>query len=297
MNRRDLLKAIAVSIPVLATNGCSVMNRPTDSPMSARTLNVIFGGPMIFFMEMPQLRVLVPGIPGHEYNIDHAAAASGKFTLGGAAGAADISQIRYEAPQGAEAFRLSTSQLHLMLDTRKQPFFTFVLPLPNRVVALSAREADIVDAFGNRRIAVMPTSYAFVYDVTGAEKLALEPSPGWNAANHIVQGKFTNLLITGELPGQGLDPAGQHARAAFSEMASFFPGLQMRFLGPGRQVQSGTVEGLPAELAHPHSPGMRNSSTAKLVPAVLNSSTGYPQLLPAMMIENCTMGGIIVTKP
>lgn len=297
MNRRDLLKAMAVSIPVLATNGCSVMNRPTESTMSARTLNVIFSGPMIFLMEMPQLRVLVPRISGHEYNIDHAAAASGTFTLRGAAGAADVTQVRYEVPQGADAFRLSTSQLHLALDTQKQPFFTLFLPLPSLVVALSARDADIVDAFGNRRIAVMPTSYAFVYDVTGPEKLELEPNPGWNATNRMVQGKFTNLLITGELPGQGLDPAGQHARAAFSEMTSFFPGLQMRFLGSGRPAQSGTVEGLPAELALPHSSGIRNSNTAKLVPAALNSSTAHPRLMLAAMTENCTTGGIIVTKP
>ncbi len=273
------------------------MNRPTDSTMSAKALNVIFSGPMIFLMETPQLRVLVPRISGHEYNIDHAAAASGTFTLRGAAGAADVTQIRYDVPQGADAFHLSRSQLHLVMDTQKQPFFTFLLPLPNRIVALSAREADIVDAFGNRRIAVMPTSYAFVYDVSGTEKLALEPNPGWKAANSIVQGKFTNLLITGELPGQGLDPTGQHARAAFSEMTSFFPGLQLQFFGSGRQVQSGTVEGLPPELAHPHSSGIRNSNTAKLVPAVLNSSTAHPRLMPALMIENCTMGGIIVTKP
>jgi hypothetical protein len=55
MNRRDLLKAMAVSVPVLATEGCSVlMKSPTDPTMSAKTLNVIFARPMIFLMENPQ---------------------------------------------------------------------------------------------------------------------------------------------------------------------------------------------------------------------------------------------------
>ncbi|HEX7288068.1 MAG TPA: hypothetical protein VF532_17920 [Candidatus Angelobacter sp.] len=273
------------------------MKSPTDTAMSAKTLNVIFAGPMIFLMENPQVRVLVPAIEGHQYTIDHAAAASGAFSLRGASGAGNAAQIHYELPRGADAFRLSASQLHLTLDTQKQAFQTFLLPAPNRVVALSAREADIIDGFGNRRTAVMPTSYAFVYDVSGTENLALAPNPGWSARNRMIQGRFTNLVITGELPGQGLDPTGQHARAAFREMTSFFPGLQMQFFDSGEETQSGTVEGLPEEFLHPHAPMTRNASEARLVPAVLDNRISRARFVPVTSVMECKLGGVIVTKP
>jgi hypothetical protein len=114
----------------------------------------------------------------------------------------------------------------------------------------------------------------------------------------MVQGRFTNLVITGELPGQGLDPTGQHARAAFREMTSFFPGLQMQFFDSGAETRSGSVEGLPEEFLHPHhTPAARNSSAARVVPAVLHSTNAAPRLRLAASIDDCRTGGVIVTKP
>jgi hypothetical protein len=80
------------------------------------------------------------------------------------------------------------------------------------VVALRAREVDIVDAFGNRRSAVMPTSYAFVYSVSDAGALSLNPDTGWRPEAS-AQSRF----------------ADQHAHDAFAEVRSFFPALSMDF--------------------------------------------------------------------
>lgn len=60
---------------------------------------------------------------------------------------ADVQKTRYELPRGADAFRLSASQLHLALNNKKAPFFTFVLPTPDRFVALSARQAGQSESF------------------------------------------------------------------------------------------------------------------------------------------------------
>jgi len=297
MNRRELLKLMAISAPAAATVGCSAfMVKPADTAMSVRTLNVVFEGPMIFLMQNPQVQVLAPAVDGHRYTIE-GAPASGAFVLRGATGAGDATKIKYELPQGADAFRLSASQLHLSLNLAKTPYMAFQMPIPNRVVALLAREADIMDAFGNRRTAMMPTSYAFVYDVNGTENLTLDPNPGWNPRNRVVQSRFTNLAISGSLSSQGLDPTGQHARAAFREMTSFFPGLQMQFFDSGAETRSGSVEGLPEELMHPHTQGTRNAHESRVVPAVLNSSSASPRLLSITSVEDCRSGGIIVTKP
>lgn len=86
-----------------------------------------------------------------------------------------------KSPSGAEALRLSASHLHLSLDLSKIPGGGFLLPAPNRV-AFNAHGADIVDAFGSWRTAVMPTIYAFVCDITGGAGLSLGPNPGWTPA-------------------------------------------------------------------------------------------------------------------
>src|SRR5258708_9798023 len=191
---------MAVSAPALTMAGSSLMRQQRSGngadavPASVQTLNVIFEGPMIFLMQNPQVRVLVPRVEGHSYLIEGQTVAASSFTLKGASGPGDVSKTQYDLPPGADAFWLSASQFQLGLALGKDPYFSFVLPAPNRVVALSAREADIVDAFGNRRIAVMPTSYAFVYDVESVGDLRLEPNPGWGPRAPVGEGRVTNLL-------------------------------------------------------------------------------------------------------
>jgi hypothetical protein len=215
--------------------------------------------------------------------------------LSGVAGVGDVQKTRYELPSGADAFRLSATQLHLALNNEKAPFFSFVLPAPDRVVALSARQAEIIDAFGNRRSAVMPTSYAFVYHVTDPAALALNPDTGWKPQAGAVS-SFANLVVAAGLPLDAQDPTGQHAHSAFAELKSYFPALSMEVLSTGPEVQSGTVEGL-SEPIHGTMSWQRESRPAKVVPAVLTSKAATGRLLRSSYTLDCKLGVVVVTTP
>jgi hypothetical protein len=296
MNRRELLKAM-VSMPIVTAMGCSTFSsKPTSASTSFTTMNLVFEGPFIFFMDNPQVRVFAPKVDGHRYLINNADAAESTYMLSGVAGAGDVQKTQYELPQGADAFRLSASQLHLTLNSQKSPFFTFVLPAPDRVVALSARQAEIIDAFGNRRSAVMPTSYAFVYRVADSAALSLVPNTGWKPQSGAASPGFANLVVAAGLPLSAQDPTGQHTHAAFAELKSYLPALSMELLSTGAETQSGTVEGLPSG-SHSGLSRSQNAEKARVVPAVLRPATPAPRLLRASAIMDCDVGGVIVTKP
>ena len=291
MNRRELLKLMAVSAPTIATLGCSSMMIKPAEPMSAvTTLNVIFEGPMIFLMQNPQVQVLVPQISGHQYVIDGSPANAGTFSLRGLKGIGDVTKTQYDLPKGADAFRLSASQLHLSLDLSKTPYQTFSLPAPDRVTALSIREADIVDAFGNRRTAAMPMSYAFTYQINGTDNVALDPNPGWQAKNRVVNGHFANLVIATGLGRNMSDPMGEHVHTAFGELISFFPGLGMKFFQAGEESFTNSLDGVPEGFRHANGP---MSSTPKRVP----KSPDGGHLVLASAILDCEIGGVIINKP
>jgi hypothetical protein len=296
MNRRELLKAM-VSLPVVTTMGCATFSsKPTMSPVTFTTMNMVFEGPFIFFMDNPQVRVFAPKVDGHRYLINNANATESTYMLGGVAGVGDVQKTRYELPSGADAFRLSASQLHLALNNEKAPFFSFVLPAPGRVVALSARQAEIIDAFGNRRSAVMPTSYAFVYHVTDPAALALTPDTGWNPQAGAVS-RFANLVVATGLPLDAQDPTGQHPHSAFAELKSYFPALSMEILSTGPEVQSGTVDGLSESIRHGSLLRERENRAATLVPASLRMPASHARLRNTSAVMDCTIGGVIVTKP
>ncbi len=304
VRRREVLKLMAASAPALAsarwggfTNRQTRSNPTSGVPGSVQTLNVVFEGPMVFLMENPFVRVFVPRVAGHRYRIENQEAAAATFLLNGAAGPGDAAKIRYEVPQGAEAFRVSASQFHLSLALGKDPYFTFVLPAPNRVVALTARDADIVDAFGNRRSAVMPTSYAFVYDVADGASLSLGASSVWNPRNRVVQDRFTNLVVAAGLSGNGLDPMGEHAHMAFGEAVSYFPGLKMEFISSGEESQVGSVDGLPQELLRGRSLASRGAGTPRLQSATFHPAQDRPKLVLAASVWDCTVGAVTVTAP
>lgn len=189
--------------------GCSsLMDKQPSTAQAAdvKTLNVVFEGPMVMDLNGPQAQVFAPAVAGHVYLIDGKAAAQGAYSIAGIAGAGDVMNTRFDLPRGADAFRLSASQLNLTLNAGKVPFFKFVLPAPDRVVALTSREAQIMDAFGNTRSALMPTTYAFVYHVTNAKDLALSPglssgASGWKPQAGASQQGFANLVVAVGLPG------------------------------------------------------------------------------------------------
>ena len=297
MNRRELLKGM-VSLPVVATLGCSTFSsKPTMSPMAFTTMNLVFEGPFIFFMDNPQVRVFAPKVDGHRYMINNANAPESTYMLGGVSGVGDVQKTQYELPKGADAFRLSASQLQLTLNNERTPFFSFVLPAPNRVVALSARQAEIIDAFGNRRFAVMPTSYAFIYQVTDSSALALNPDTGWEPQAESVRSRFANLAVATGLPLDAQDPTGQHAHAAFAELKSYFPALSMEVLSTGPEVQSGTVEGLSESIRRGSMLRQRESRSAMLLPASFKVPMSHAHALNASAVLDCQTGGVIVTHP
>jgi hypothetical protein len=297
MNRREIMKAM-VSMPIVTALGCSTFSsKAASTSTQITTMNLVFEGPFIFLMGNPQVRVFAPKVDGHRYLINNANAAEAIFMLNGIAGPGDAQKTQYELPRGADAFRLSASQLYLELNTQKSPFFTFVLPAPDRVVALRAREVEILDAFGNRRSAVMPTSYAFVYHVADAEALSLNPDTGWRAQSGMEPSRFANLVVAAGLPLDAQDPTGQHAHAAFGELRSYFPALSMELLSTGVEVQSGTVEGLPSELRQENMSQHREARPAKMVPAVLVPQTPQARLLRSSYTLDCKIGGVIVTHP
>jgi len=295
MNRRELLKAM-LSVPVVTTLGCSTLTKkPTDSSAPFTTMNLVFEGPFIFMMENPQVRVLAPRVQGHQYLINRMPAAESTYMLNGIAGPGDAQKIQYDLPRGADAFRLSASQLHLALSTQKTPFFSFVLPAPDRVVALRAREVEIVDAFGNQRSAVMPTSYAFVYSVTNSGALSLNPDTGWRPETG-AQPRFANLVVAAGLPLNSQLPADQHAQDAFAQLKSFLPALSLDVLSIGGETQAGSVEGLPEEFIHGNM-SMRRQQSPRLVSTVMNSQTPRARLIQSSYTLDCKSGGVVVTTP
>jgi hypothetical protein len=296
MNRRDILKAM-VSMPVAAALGCSNFSSKATGTSTFTTMNLVFEGPFIFFMDSPQVRVFAPKVDGHQYLINNAEAASSTYMLSGIAGAGNVQKTQYELPQGADAFRLSASQLHLALNNDKSPFFTFVLPAPDRVVALTAREAEIIDAFGNRRSAVMPTSYAFVYRVADSGGLSLTPAAGWKAQNGDASSRFANLVVAAGLPLSAQDPTGQHTHAAFAELKSYIPALSMELLSTRAEVQAGTVEGLPQGMRSGNMSRWHDNRSPRMMPAAYNTRTIRPRLMMASYVVDCEVGGVIVTKP
>jgi hypothetical protein len=297
MNRRELLKAM-VSLPVVTTMGCSTFNsKPTMSPVTFTTMNLVFEGPFIFLMDNPQVRVFAPKVDRHRHMINNANAPESTYMLGGVAGVGDVQKTRYELPIGADAFRLSASQLHLALNTEKTPFFSFVLPAPDRVVALSARQAEIIDAFGNRRSAVMPTSYAFVYHVVDPSALALNPDTGWKPQSEGVPSRFANLVVAAGLPLDAQDLTGQHAHSAFAELKSYFPALSMEVLSTGPEVQSGTVEGV-VQKSHPGNLSQyKHRTEGRVVSATFGYQGSQPRLVTVSETVDCQIGGVIVTHP
>lgn len=297
MHRRDLLKMMA-SMPIAATIGCSNLSKPINTAAGFTTMNLVFEGPFIFFMDNPQVRVLAPRVDGHHYMINNADAPASTYMLNGISGTGDVQKTQYELPPGADAFRLSAGQLHLSLNGQRSAFFTFLLPAPQKVVALRSRQVEIVDAFGNQRSAVMPTSYAFVYSVSEPSALAVNPDTGWRPRGTATQSRFANLSVATGLPLDAQDPTGQHAHAAFAELKSFLPGLSMEILSTGAEGANGTVEGLPEVFRQGNQSQRRNiDRSAKVVTAVLNDNSPRVTLRRTAAVLDCQSGGVIVTKP
>ena len=201
MNRRDVLKAVTFGLPAAAALGPSnLLAKAFSASAEIRALNLIIEGPFLCLLRDTQAEILAPRVAKHLYQIEHSGAEQGTYRLNGAQGSSNANLIQYTLPHGAEAFRLSLEQLHLALNRDKTPYFSFLVPLPKQIVAVLSRQAEIVDAFGQRRNVMMPTAYAFVYDISDTSSLRLEGDAEWNPERKLAKDGAVNLSVSTACP-------------------------------------------------------------------------------------------------
>ncbi len=222
----------------------SVATKPT-------TLNVIVAGGFVCLFDHQQVRVIAPRVEHHLYKIAGEDIKPATYYLHGVTGLDDASQITYELPPGAEHFQFSASSQDVAWGREKEAYFSLVLPLPKRIVALHTRRAEIVDALGNKRTVTMPTSYAFVYDVTDAEHMGLTPSTEWKPQSSLGQSEYTNLVV-----GTGTrDDSQEHVQSAWSQLMSYVPGSKVQILDISREERVADLRGYPGPTARGPQPG------------------------------------------
>lgn len=246
MNRRDVLKTLALGFPAVTALGSRIVFAKTPgASTNITTLNLIVEGPFICLLQDGQAEIFAPQVEKHLYHINHVAAEQGTYRLAGASGVNQTGKIQYALPEGAEAFRLSLQRLHLNLNREKAQYFSFVAPLPRQIVAVASRQAEIVDAFGQRRNVMMPTAYAFVYDVSDARTLRLDGDAEWNPEKRLARNQVANLSIATGLPMGVQDPTGEHFHLALAAFRSYLPGLKLDILSVGAERQIARLEGYP----------------------------------------------------
>jgi len=266
MKRRDLLKAVAFGLPAVTTFAPRILFAKTAASTNINTLNLIVEGPFICLLQDGQAEIFAPQVEKHLYHINHAAAEQGIYRLNGAGGANAASNVEYVLPEGADAFRLSLEQLHLSLNRATTPYFTFQVPLPKQIVAVLSRQAEIIDAFGQKRRVAMPTAYAFVYDVSDSHNLRLDGDKEWNPEKRLTRDQTVNLSLATGLPMGVQDPSGKHFHMALGAFKEYLPGLKLDVLSVGKERQT-------AELH------------------------GYPGIQPRTGIEDCRLPPILVPAP
>lgn len=267
MKRRDLLKAAAFGLPAVTALGPQILlAKASTTSAEIKTLNLIVEGPFICLLQDNQAEIFAPRVEKHLYHINHDAAQEGTYSLSGVRGVNDTRNIQYVLPEGAEAFRVSPEQLHLTLNRSQVPYFSFLTPLPKQIVAVLSRQAEIVDAFGQRRSVIMPTAYAFVYEVNDSHHLRLGGYEEWNPEKRLARNEIVNLPVSTGLPAGVQDPNREHFHMALAAFRSYLPGLKLDVLNVG-------VERRTAELA------------------------GYPGITGRSSIMDCDVPGILVTLP
>ena len=245
MKRRDVLKAVAFGLPAVTTFAPRILFAKAGASANITTLNLIVEGPFICLLQDGQAEILAPRAEKHLYHINHAAAEQGTYRLNGASGISQTRKIQYVLPEGAEAFRLSSEQLHLTLNREKTPYFSFLVPLPKLIVAVLSRQAEIIDAFGQRRSVTMPTAYAFVYDVNDSHNLRLDGDRAWNPEKSLARDQTANLSLATGLPMGVQDPTGEHFHMALGAFREYLPGLKLDVLRVGEERQIAELRGYP----------------------------------------------------
>ncbi|HEY6250083.1 MAG TPA: hypothetical protein VI685_08980 [Candidatus Angelobacter sp.] len=245
MNRRDVLKTVAFGLPAVTALGSRIFAKVPAASVKITTLNMIVEGPFLCLLQNDQTEIIAPRVEKHRYLIEQSSAEEGTYVLGGVRGVNDTQQIGYVLPEGAEAFRLSLDQLHLSLSRNNAAYFSFKVPLPRQIVAVSSRPAEIVDGFGQRRRVTMPTAYAFVYDVANLHQLRLHGNNEWNPETRLAKETVVNLSIATGLPLGVQDPNGEHFHMALTAFRTYLPGLKLDITSVGAERQTAELKGYP----------------------------------------------------
>jgi hypothetical protein len=229
---------IAVSTHVAqAASASSTTAKPT-------TLNLIVEGTFVYILDGRQVRVVAPRMEHHIYRIAGEDIQPGTYSLHGVAGVENVSKITWGLPAGAENFQFTASRAEVA-NREKDAYFSLILPAPKRIVALHTRQAEIVDAHGKKQTVTMPTSYAFVYDVSDAEHLGLSPSTEWKPQTFLGKDEYANLVVaTGTR-----DASPGHIQAAWSQLMSYVPGSSMQMLDIGSEERVAELRGYPGPAA------------------------------------------------
>jgi hypothetical protein len=245
MKRRDLLKAATLSLPAVTVLGPQVLFGSAKAGSSIKKLNLIIQGPFICLLHDDGAEIFAPRVDKHLYDINHDSAREGTYQLTGVRGIHDARDIQYVLPKGGEAFRLSLEELHLTLHRQKAPYFGFLAPLPKQIVAVVSREAEIIDASGQRRSVMMPTAYAFVYDVDDPGNLQLTGDESWKPGNRLGREEIVNLTVATGLPAGVQDPNLEHFHMALAGFKSYLPELKLNILRIGAERRTAQLAGYP----------------------------------------------------
>jgi len=263
MKRRDVLKAVTVGLPAVALGSRVLFAKGNSTSTNLKTLNLVVEGPFVCLLGQTQAEIFAFRVEKHLYQVDYSAAHEGTYRLKGAQGVSDARDIQYVTPQGAEALRLSLEELHLVPHLDKAPYFSFQLPLPKKIVAVLSREAEIIDAFGRQRNVMMPTAYAFVYDVNDFSQLRLDGDNEWKPERKLTLDHVVNLSVATGLPHGVQDQRLEHFHMAWAQLTNYLPGLKLQIISVREERR-----------------------TAELL--------GYPGIEPRDYVPYCTNGPIIV---
>ncbi len=164
-------------------------------------------------------------------------------------------------------------------------------------MALTSREAQVVDAMGNTRPALMPVTQVFVYHVEAGSKVGMTLGGASSAWQPQAQAGIANLTVATGLPLDAQDPTGHHAHAALAEVTSYYSGLSLQILNTGAELQTGEVDGLPDNLRNRNLPMARGERPARLEAAVFRSGAREPRLQRVSELIDCQAGGVGVHHP
>jgi hypothetical protein len=228
---------IPLSTHVAQASASSINANPT-------TLNLIVEGAFVCILDGQQVRIVAPRVEHHIYRIAGEDIQPGTYSLHGVAGLENVSKIDWGLPAGATNFQFTASNADVT-SREKNAYFSLILPAPKQIIALHTRRAEIVDKFGKRRTVTMPTSYAFVYDVSDAGHLGLMPSTEWKPQTSLGKSEYANLVVvTGTR-----DTSPGHIQAVWSQLMSYVPGSTIQLIDVGANERVAELRGYPGPVA------------------------------------------------